>query len=1531
MTAHTIDNPGVEIPFRVQDQASAEDVPSEESGHPSRESAYLEINVHFIRYRTQASLSANQHLSKSTRGSLLDRGANGGIVGFDAVVIRIHQRTVDVTGIDNHELSSLKIVDASARVMTNRGWAILIMQQYAHHPVRTTIHSAGQIEAYKNFVDDKSQKVGGKQCIKTLDGYLIPVDIISGLPYIKMQPNTKEEYDTLPHIILTGAEPWDPSVLDNIISNRDDWQSTMGTLDEGMIPQPFDEHGNYKEREIVPPLRRSKRVQKNTWKFSSDLIQCYLTVANLNVQYLNDEDDELEAGPITQRKSKIDYRTYAPYFLQVSEEKIRKTFENTTQFATNVLAGHKIKQVHKAANPAMNIWRRNEPVATDTVYAQVKSIAQGYTMAQVFIGRKSLVIDIFGMNNQAQFVNTLEDEIRKRGAMDKLISDGATTEISRRVQDILRALMIKAWQSERDKQKQNFGEQRWCKLKFNTDWVMNMRNIPPEFWFLCAEWCADVMNHTAEKSLGWKPPLEVLTGQTVDISKLLYFMFYDHVAVPRYKDNEYQQQIGSKKKSEITGRFIGFSWDVGHAMTFKIVTDDTKKIICRSRIRLLDVPDNHIKPEVNLKTTMERTFMQSVADDGSGNWVMPTIDSSKCPFIGKNDDEEEQANNQVPDTTSSNPTQTNAPSNPPSVTAAPPSEQPVRTSPTVPMTPETRDRVPPAKAKRPPTVETVDVDEEDKSPMGDPLLRERGVVMEEVDDDISTSSDETDTSDDTAATDPDDPYQDEEPTPNLEDPMKTPNPTVTTRLPPDDLIDRTFLMPPKDDGSRERAKIVKRINVYKDKRKDDPDYVKFSCLVNGEYEEIVAYNDIVDYIEQDDSWDGMWKFKNIKQIKGPMRSNHPHYKGCDYNALVEWETGELSWEPLIMKDKTGVWDTDPVTVAVFMREHNRIEEFSSILPGLKRYCKTQKRIVRRANQAKLTSYRTKPVYMFGVLIPRNYQQAIEFDKANGNTKWQDATRLELEQINDYDTFVDKGRGYIPGPGWKKITVHLVYACKHDGRFKARLVAGGHLTDTPIDSVYSSVVSLRGIRILVFLGELNECEVWATDIGNAYLEAYTKEKVYIIAGPEFEELEGHTLVISKALYGLCSSGLRWSEKFADVLRDMGFFLSKGERDVWMRDKGDHYEYIGVYVDDLIIVSKNPKSIIGHLQDTYKFKLKGTGPISFHLGCDFFRDEEGVLCYAPYKYITRMLDNYKRMFGQNPKVASSPLPGGDHPEVDTSELVDLEDTKIYQSLIGSLQWVVQIGRFDVATSVMSMSRFRAAPRCGHLERVKRIIGYLSKMRHGKIRVLTEEPDFSAFPDKHYDWTYTCYHGAKEEIPKDLPKPRGKRVVTSHCKDSNLYHCLVSGKSVTGILHFLNKTPIDWYSKLQATVETATFGSEYVAARTCTEQIIDLRTTLRYLGVPVEGPSYMFGDNESVVNTAAAPEGRLLKRHNLLSYHRTREAISAGITRFFHIRSKMNPGDLLSKHWEYSSVWGVLRPIMFWTGDTAALIKDEGDTST
>ena len=126
------------------------------------------------------------------------------------------------------------------------------------------------------------------------------------------------------------------------------------------------------------------------------------------------------------------------------------------------------------------------------------------------------------------------------------------------------------------------------------------------------------------------------------------------------------------------------------------------------------------------------------------------------------------------------------------------------------------------------------------------------------------------------------------------------------------------------------------------------------------------------------------------------------------------------------------------------------------------------------------------------------------DKKNGNTKWQDAVKLEMQQMDEYQTFQDYGKGGEPPPGYKKIQVHLVFAVKHDGRHKGCLVTDGNLTDLPVESIYSSIVLLCGIYLLLFLAELNELETWSTDIGNAYLETKTLEKVYIIAGREFSE-------------------------------------------------------------------------------------------------------------------------------------------------------------------------------------------------------------------------------------------------------------------------------------------------------------------------------------------------------------------------------------------------------------------------------------------
>jgi len=454
------------------------------------------------------------------------------------------------------------------------------------------------------------------------------------------------------------------------------------------------------------------------------------------------------------------------------------------------------------------------------------------------------------------------------------------------------------------------------------------------------------------------------------------------------------------------------------------------------------------------------------------------------------------------------------------------------------------------------------------------------------------------------------------------------------------------------------------------------------------------------------------------------------------------------------------------------------------------------------------------------------------------------------------------------------------------------------------------------------------ELWSTDIGNAYLESYTKEKVAFIAGDEFGELAGHTFIIVKALYGLRSSGARWHDRLFDTLMDMGFQPSRSDPDIWMRSCDDHYEYIACYVDDLLIASKKPQAIIDALTAApNNFKLKGTGPTTFHLGCDFFRDEDGVLCVGPMTYIERMCMQYESIFGTKPKAAyTSPLTGNDHPELDESELLEGEDIQRYQSLIGILQWTISLGRLDIATAVMSMSSFRVAPRIGHLERLKRICGYLSKMKHGYIRIRTEEPDYSDMPEVEYDWTRSVYGKVKEEIPKDIPKPLGKPVVMTSYVDANLYHDMLSGRSVTAALHFLNQTPIDWFSKKQATVETATYGSEFVAARMTVQQIMGLRQTLRYLGVAIKGSTRLFGDNGSVVKGGSIPHSLLKMRHHGLSYHITREAVASKTVDFRFIPGYLNPADILSKHWGYQQVWAsALRPILFWKGDTAELLLD------
>ena len=237
-------------------------------------------------------------------------------------------------------------------------------------------------------------------------------------------------------------------------------------------------------------------------------------------------------------------------------------------------------------------------------------------------------------------------------------------------------------------------------------------------------------------------------------------------------------------------------------------------------------------------------------------------------------------------------------------------------------------------------------------------------------------------------------------------------------------------------------------------------------------------------------------------------------------------------------------------------------------------------------------------------------------------------------------------------------------------------------------------------------------------------------------------------------------------------------------------------------------------------------------------------------------------------------------------------------------------------------MTLGRYRACPLVGHLDRAKRIVGYLKKFPHGAIRFRTDIPNHeSIWGDQvvFHDWMYTVYGNPTEELPHNAPTPKGKAVRTSTFVDANLMHDFTTGRSATGILHFINQTPVWWFSKRQGQSETATYGSEFVAARVATEQIIDLRYSLRMLGVPLEGLAWMFGDNQSVVTSSTIPHSTLSKRWNALSYHRVREAIAAKVLRFEFLKSTENPADVLTKPLDHTTAWPFLDTLLFRKGET------------
>jgi Reverse transcriptase (RNA-dependent DNA polymerase) len=640
----------------------------------------------------------------------------------------------------------------------------------------------------------------------------------------------------------------------------------------------------------------------------------------------------------------------------------------------------------------------------------------------------------------------------------------------------------------------------------------------------------------------------------------------------------------------------------------------------------------------------------------------------------------------------------------------------------------------------------------------------------------------------------------------------------------------------------------------------------------------------------------------------PQTGSNSHMRRTTkgWKLLVQWKDGSSMWTPL--KD---LKESNPVQVAEYAVS-NKIVSQPAFAWWAKDVLRRRDRIISKVK----TKY-WKRTHKFGIQIPKSVAEALQIDRETGTTFWFDAIMKEMKNVMPaFKVLNDDEKVPI---GYQHIRCHMIFDVKMDFTRKARFVAGGHMTTTPASLTYSSVVSRDSVRIAFLLAALNGIDILSADIGNAYLNAECRENIYLTAGPEFGSDAGKRVIIVRALYGLKSSGAAWRAHLAQSMSDIGFTSCIADPDVWLRPaqkvNGDkYYEYVLIYVDDILVCAETPSIIMETLSKVYRFKqdpktnAKWNKPERY-LGANIGQYKiptsiSGKTCWymSADEYIHEAIKNVeselekigKQLYTARVDCVMTPAY---RPELDMTASLNDERANYYQNLIGVLRWAVELGRIDIHVAVSLLSQYLAAPREGHLERAFGIFAYLKKYNRSKV----------VFDETHIDWgnKFTdvnwddFYPNVSEPIPGNAPEARGPEVQINCFVDADHAGNRVTRRSHTGILIFLNKAPVIWYSKRQNTVESSTFGSEFVALKVATEMLQGLRYKLRMMGVALDGPANVFCDNNSVVTNSTVPESTLKKKHVSICYHRVREACAMKMIRITYENTKTNLADCLTKN--------------------------------
>ena len=622
----------------------------------------------------------------------------------------------------------------------------------------------------------------------------------------------------------------------------------------------------------------------------------------------------------------------------------------------------------------------------------------------------------------------------------------------------------------------------------------------------------------------------------------------------------------------------------------------------------------------------------------------------------------------------------------------------------------------------------------------------------------------------------------------------------------DKLIGATFLLDPlkSPDNVATKATVIRRkvdhlgkplgtahANPLLDTREYEVQ------LEDGTYDSYFA-NTIAENLYSQCDAEGR-EFNTVKDIIGHKTDGQALTKADGYDTVgshqrpkkttagwkinVEFTDGTTTWLPL--KD---VKESNPIELAEYAIL-NRIDDE----PAFKWWVSLViRKLNRMVNKVKKKYWRT--MHKFGIRIPKTVAEALQVDKENGNTYWADAIAKEMGKAKVAYVPID---GVTPEEarankvdqlrGFQEIKCHIIFDVKMDFTRKARFVAGGHTTEPPNSLTYSSVVSRESVKIAFLVAALNGLDLMSCDIGNAYLNAKCREKIWFVAGAECgPDVQGSVCKLVRALYGLKSSGAAWRAMFAEfIINAMGFKPTRADADVYMRKNfrnggNPYYEYLMVYVDDVLVISHAPEEVMKRIGSEFEIKNGEYGPPSTYLGAGISKVQlgNGEECWsmdskryvkAAIKVVHGLLAEDGRELKTSKSKHEGPMPINYEPELDATPHCDEEHASRYRQIIGILRWAIELGRIDILTEVSLLSQYQADPREGHLEALYWIVNYLHRYPMRRLVMNHTMPGIDESVFKHGDWT-DFYGEVVEEDPPNMPVPLGNTVQMSCFVDAD-----------------------------------------------------------------------------------------------------------------------------------------------------------------